>query len=403
MIFEQAKLDAIGKKHSNIFNWRGQFTPEFVLYILQLFSKENDFVLDPFSGSGTVLQEAIYQNLYTAGFDINPSAYMMTRFFELCRLDIQERYNLCFELESKINFLLSSYKNKNVYIPDEDYRKAYTNLLELALDIKNATLTDDEHIFLVNILFLSEKDKKLSLKDSIYKSFYFLKEKLIGFLPYSDKKTKIFLDDSRNVHQYFSNEVDLILSSPPYINVFNYHQNYRGIMEVFDYNILSVAHSEFGANRKNRSNRFKTVVQYCLDMEQSIKSFWKVLKEGAKIILVLGRESNVRNIPFYNGQMIKEIIEECKGFSSIETLERSFKNKFGMNITEDIIIATKTSLLENKEVARKIAKEHLQNALPKATSDIEKDMQDVLNIIDDIECSPLFNKQKVSKYELYPA
>ena len=328
---------------------------------------------------------------------------MMTRFFELCRLDIQKRYNLCFELESKINFLLSSYKNKNVYIPDEDYRKAYTNLLELALDIKNATLTDDEHIFLVNILFLSEKDKKLSLKDSIYKSFYFLKEKLIGFLPYSDKKTKIFLDDSRNVHQYFSNEVDLILSSPPYINVFNYHQNYRGIMEVFDYNILSVAHSEFGANRKNRSNRFKTVVQYCLDMEQSIKSFWKVLKEGAKIILVLGRESNVRNIPFYNGQMIKEIIEECKGFSSIETLERSFKNKFGMNITEDIIIATKTSLLENKEVARKIAKEHLQNALPKATSDIEKDMQDVLNIIDDIECSPLFNKQKVSKYELYPA
>ena len=58
MILEQGKLDVTIKKRSNLFNWRGQFTPEFVEYILQSFAKKGDIILDPFSGSGTVLQES---------------------------------------------------------------------------------------------------------------------------------------------------------------------------------------------------------------------------------------------------------------------------------------------------------------------------------------------------------
>ena len=58
MILEQERLDATAKKRSNIFNWRGQFTPEFVEYILQTFAKPNDHILDPFSGSGTVLRDS---------------------------------------------------------------------------------------------------------------------------------------------------------------------------------------------------------------------------------------------------------------------------------------------------------------------------------------------------------
>ncbi|OQY56938.1 MAG: hypothetical protein DRR08_04130 [Candidatus Parabeggiatoa sp. nov. 2] len=86
----------------------------------------------------------------------------------------------------------------------------------------------------------------------------------------------------------------MIFTSPPYINVFNYHQNYRAIIESLNIDILRVAQSEFGANRKHRSNRFKTVVQYCLDMSKAIESFWLALKPAGKMILVMGRESKVR-------------------------------------------------------------------------------------------------------------
>lgn len=49
----QDKLDVKNKTRANLFNWRGQFTPQFVDYILENFAQNDDVVVDPFSGSGT--------------------------------------------------------------------------------------------------------------------------------------------------------------------------------------------------------------------------------------------------------------------------------------------------------------------------------------------------------------
>ncbi|MCX6251878.1 MAG: DNA methyltransferase [Bacteroidetes bacterium] len=67
----QDRLDVKQKKRSNLFNWRGQFTPEFVEYLLEMFANPHSHVLDPFSGSGTVLQECARMNLQACGFEIN--------------------------------------------------------------------------------------------------------------------------------------------------------------------------------------------------------------------------------------------------------------------------------------------------------------------------------------------
>ena len=72
MVLEQEKLDVVTKKRSNLFNWRGQFTPEFVEYILTSFTKVGDHIFDPFSGSGTVLQESARLGYKATGFEINP-------------------------------------------------------------------------------------------------------------------------------------------------------------------------------------------------------------------------------------------------------------------------------------------------------------------------------------------
>ena len=45
VVLEQAKLNVINKSRSSIFNWRGQFTPQFVEYILQKFSSEGDVIV----------------------------------------------------------------------------------------------------------------------------------------------------------------------------------------------------------------------------------------------------------------------------------------------------------------------------------------------------------------------
>ena len=90
----QDKLDVTLKKRSNIFNWRGQFTPELVEYMIDEFTKKGDLIIDPFSGSGTVLQEAILKDRAAEGFEINPSAYAMSKFFTFANEEINFRWEV---------------------------------------------------------------------------------------------------------------------------------------------------------------------------------------------------------------------------------------------------------------------------------------------------------------------
>lgn len=394
MKLSQDKLDVLTKKRSNLFNWRGQFTPEFVEYILQTFTKKGDFVLDPFSGSGTVLQEAARLDLKATGIEINPAAYAMSKFFTFCCLPCQDRHDYCNTFEVKLNIRLSNLNGQKVYSENSDYRLAYANLLDFAGKF-GKTLTDkQERILLLNLLFQSEKDKGLTLKDSIYKSFRYVKNAMLG-LPCAEQPINALLKDSRSAGDELKNEVDLILTSPPYINVFNYHQNFRAIVETFHFDILKVAHSEFGSNRKNRGNRFKTVIQYCLDMELAIRSFWAALKINATLILVLGRESNVRGTPFYNGQLIIEILEQSNGFSGVKILERQFTNKFGIPIKEDIIIASKSNELSSAFNARQIALKHLKRCLTPNQNGVQADILEAIQNIDEVNPSPLFNAKHI--------
>lgn len=390
----QEKLDVATKKRSNLFNWRGQFTPEFVEYILQTFTNQGDFVLDPFSGSGTVLQEAARLDLRATGIEINPAAYAMSKFFTFCNLPFSERHDYCYDFEKKLNAYLSSLNGQKVFSENPDYRLAYANLLQFAEKF-GQTLTDrQERVLLLNLLFQSEKDKGLLLRDSINKSFLYIKNAILG-LPYTEQPINALLKDSRQAGDEYQNEVDLILTSPPYINVFNYHQNFRAIVETFHFDLLKVAHSEFGSNRKNRGNRFKTVIQYCLDMELAIRSFWMALKPNGRVVLVLGRESNVRSTPFYNGQMIIEILESCGGFIEIKTLERQFTNKFGNNIKEDIIIATKSNSISENLFGRAISLKHLENSLKTTQNGVHSDISEAISNIDEVKPSPLFNSKNI--------
>jgi DNA modification methylase len=402
MILSQEKLDVLTKKRSNLFNWRGQFTPEFVEYILQTFAKKGDFILDPFSGSGTVLQEAAKLDIKATGIEINPAAYAMSKFFTFCNLPYQNRHDYCNNFEIKLNIHLLSLNGQKVYSENPDYRLAYANLLNFAENFSK-TLTDkQERVLLLNLLFQSEKDKGLKLKDSIYKSFQYIKNAILG-LPYTEQPINALLKDSRSTGEEFINEVDLILTSPPYINVFNYHQNFRAIIEAFHFDILKVAHSEFGSNRKNRGNRFKTVIQYCLDMELAIRSFWIALKPNAKLILILGKESNVRSTPFYNGKLIIEILEQSKGFHDIKTHERQFTNKFGINIKEDIIIASKSSEITSSLNARQISLKHLEYSLRTTQNGVQTDISEAILNINEVKPSPLFNSKNIILNEQYTA
>lgn len=159
---------------------------------------------------------------------------------------------------------------------------------------------------------------------------------IIQNIPFSVSRISVERGDSR--HLGIDDDcADMLITSPPYINVFNYHQKYRRSVEYLGYDVLSIAKSEFGSNRKNRGNRFLTVIQYCIDMALSIKEAIRVCKPKARMIYIVGRESSVLGYSFCNSELIYNIATQIFNMELIIRQERAFKNRFGQIIYEDIL------------------------------------------------------------------
>jgi hypothetical protein len=60
-------------------SYQGMFPPKLAHYFIQRFSQEGDLVLDPFSGRGTTTLQARVEGRRTVGNDLSPLAYVLTR------------------------------------------------------------------------------------------------------------------------------------------------------------------------------------------------------------------------------------------------------------------------------------------------------------------------------------
>jgi hypothetical protein len=129
---DRQQLDVVNKTRSNIFGWRGQFTPEFVAYLLDQADEGTGLVVDPFCGSGTVLQECAARNRAAHGFEINPAAYAMSRFFTLSRLSHAERISLVDCVERLFRAVASHFVDLPLFNPWKTIADALPICLTLA-------------------------------------------------------------------------------------------------------------------------------------------------------------------------------------------------------------------------------------------------------------------------------
>lgn len=389
-MYSQNKLNVDEKRRSNPFSWRGQFTPELIDYLLGIHHKKGTIVADPFSGSGTVLLESIRRNFDAVGCEVNPAAYAMSKFFELTARTFPERWDLCQELVRSVP-LPGSLMARPVYDGSEkDYRKAYSSLIYFARRAIDSHNNKQELVLVLNILFRMESLKKLNIGQAWNKSYKEITDFLYS-LPESSAQVTANLCDARELDKNIPDKAGTIITSPPYINVFNYHQNHRIIMELLEFDILDVARSEFGSNRKNRGNRFLTVIQYCLDMAQTLSSMQRSLREDGTIVMVVGRESNVRKTPFYNGDIVCDLALSSGIFKLDHRAERDFKNKFGSKIIEDIIVFKSAGSVDNTDsIAKEVAAKHLQKAALTVSREAAIDLDNAIKSIDKVEPSPIY-------------
>lgn len=314
----QDKLDIENKIRSNLFAWNGQFSPQFIEILLEYYASENEIVIDPFAGSGTTLCEAARKNLAAYGMELNASAYYMAKTYELANKSYDERIRLIETIDSIIS-TISGTDDILPVITDSIQRNGQS-------EVSNLLST------LVVLIDLFNNDLSMTL---LQKKWDALK-RIVLEIPFSSAPINMNMGDARQL-ACENSSASLLITSPPYINVFNYHQKYRRSVEALGYDVLAIAKSEFGSNRKYRGNRLFTVVQYCIDMALSIKEAIRVCKEDSRMIYVVGRESKVLGYSFCNSQLIYEIATQIFHLPLLLRQERVFKNRFGMLIYEDIL------------------------------------------------------------------
>jgi len=367
------------KKRSNLFSWRGQFSPQLIEEILVNYSSESDIVFDPFLGSGTVLFECVQLGIEASGCEINPAAISFSRIYELAN---KEKNEIATSIKN-IDAFVSKYTS-TIDLNIERFKKALLGELEISSSVISEIILK---AFITGLDFEAKKtDQKRIIK--VWNGLC----RIIQELPFSNKKITSYEKDARN-SSLKDDSIDFVLTSPPYINVFNYHQNYRKSIEFTGVDVLKVAKSEIGANRKFRQNRFLTVVQYCMDMYQVFLELNRVCRKNAKIIFIVGRESNVRKTSFKNADLIISVAQiAC--FQLEAQQERVFKNKFGESIFEEILkftIMKKNSVNKLCEV-REVGKIALKNALSYAEENVLSDILDAIQKSDKIDPSPILEK-----------
>lgn len=382
----QSLLNIETKDRSNLLTWKGQFSPQLVDTLITRYAKKGDSILDPFMGSGTVLYEAASHGMRVTGSDINPAAFILARTYTIANVSLTERINVIKKFEHDLFNILSS----NVELFSEN--NIDTESLELLLCQQASSSNGIELMLAESLIVLSDFHRADFSHNRILKTWQKLKEMCIN-IPFSDFMVSANHCDSRKL-PIDNRTINLTITSPPYINVFNYHQQYRKSAEALGWDLLQVAKSEVGSNRKHRGNRFLTAIQYCIDIAQTFSEVQRVSAKDARAIFVVGRESTIRGVKLLNGDIVARVVYECFKIMPTIRQEREFKNRFGQRIIEDIIHFQNFSegyCSNIEDCARKVAIEILRESFDTAPTDVALEINAAIINADKVLPSPLFS------------
>ena len=387
------RLNIEEKNRSNLFAWRGQFSPELVECLLNAYCLPGSVVLDPFAGSGTVLYEAAAMSIPAHGFEINPAAWCFSKLYEFTNIGREDRRRVVNELRQRLNdeFPIILFADGSLS-PDA---------FETKIASMGSSISDHAKILCNALVVLLDAYNNPLTNDLVQSKFTALAE-LVSRLPFSDQPIKADLQDARAL-PLEAESVDFTITSPPYINVFNYHQNYRRSVELLGWDLLRVARSEIGSNRANRGNRFLTVIQYCIDMAHSLQELSRVTKDGGRAVLIVGHESRVLGAPFYNADILNRIARESGLFHVVLRQKRVFLNRFGQAIREDVLNLRRVRYVSDEIIRLTLGKAVAKEALKAAMSAVHQGnrplLQEAIERVNEIGGTRLFDSSRYAYYQ----
>ncbi|HMR41818.1 MAG TPA: DNA methyltransferase [Ignavibacteria bacterium] len=340
-----------------------KFTPQLVNKFFNLYCKRGFKILDPFCGSGTTLVEGVLNGMESVGIDLNPIAYIISR----AKTNI---YSID-EINSIRNFIREIQQQTRNWHITKDNDKANGKNLIPDFPNRNHWFQDNVSNELAMLKYKIDKFKNQNIKDILYCAFskiivkvsnqdsevrYTAKNKNhsdgIVFLSFINTVTHYIQVLSSNEHSvsakaevhngdtnemlqnYPENNFDFVITSPPYINTFDYYLYHKQRMFWLGYDHRPVREKEIGNHHRIDTKKFEIAkAEYINSMTEIMNGLSRVSKPNSYFVLVIG-DGIVEGTTIDMSQVIAQICEKSNyEIEKIESLNlsevsRSFNRKF---------------------------------------------------------------------------
>lgn len=346
-----------GTRMIHVHPFPARMAPEIALSKIQSLSK-NSTILDPMAGSGMVLSQAARNGLRSVGFDMDPLANLISR-VGATKVDSEEVLQTCAELISKCN--KSEGQSDQLYLPwiDDDpetgkfidfwfYEKqrkqlrilAYflierpvsgsslvLNLLKVALsrliitkEPKASLARDTAHSRPHRTIEENDFDVFLELPNSVRHVLRALKSSEIQI------NAEAHIGDARALGGVEDRSIDIIITSPPYLNAIDYMRGHRLSLVWLGHRIKDlrgIRGATIGAEKashidieqdfwdvvyehKLESLNLRTLRmlnRYFGDLRAQMRESYRVLRDGGSASYVIGN-SNVQGQYVPNNKLL---------------------------------------------------------------------------------------------------
>lgn len=298
------------QKVDRIHPYPAKFTVDLAIEYISKYTQEGETVFDPFVGSGTTLLAASALKRKGVGTDVNHIAILISK-AKLLHLSQGEIANLqtfadTFEADYEDGCTkVTPYSYPSI---DHWFCKNSIAVLSYLLELKKTISSEQERIFvelvmssIINIVSNQEGDTRYAAIDkpdltiekvaNIFLKKYRSLLLLIQELSREDRSEKdnaaILLDSKRCSTVIKDGSVDLILTSPPYVNTYDYYLYHKHRMNWLGYDVQYSMETEIGSRREFSSLKHNED-KFSDDLYAVFEGCNKTLKTNGKVVLVIG-------------------------------------------------------------------------------------------------------------------
>jgi len=255
-------------------------------------------------GCGTTLVEALLHNRNAVGNDLNPLAALISK-VKTTLIDEEEfRYfNTKLSSASGMEGILKVLRE----LKEEGQQRLYDfGKVALSASIWSGKDRDVERVFRRRVSFMQREMLAMA--------------KVIKNVP----QIGVICGDARRLGVQ-SGSVDLIITSPPYVNALDYHRMHKKSMLWLDMDFSLFKKNEIGKHSRFSGNRFRLLACYLADMLRCMIEMNRVLKKGKFCVIVIGN-SRVEGELIESHKFFARMSEKI-GFRHIKTLFREIDKR----------------------------------------------------------------------------